>query len=87
MEASKRSLLCQLCAAVNAQIYEFMYIALELRKQYFTDYGLALRGLLKHHSIDPLEYGMPFFSFLFYAAYKNIDYIAHSLFFMECVFR
>ncbi|KAI9257317.1 pyrimidine 5'-nucleotidase [Phascolomyces articulosus] len=27
-----------------------------LRAQYFKDYGLALRGLLKHYDIDALEY-------------------------------
>ncbi|KAI9485064.1 pyrimidine 5'-nucleotidase [Zychaea mexicana] len=30
--------------------------AQELRNRYFSDYGLALRGLLKHHDVDPLEY-------------------------------
>ena len=27
-----------------------------LHKRYYTDYGLALAGLVKHHKIDPLAY-------------------------------
>ncbi|KAI7869913.1 HAD-like domain-containing protein [Spinellus fusiger] len=30
--------------------------ALELRKRYYLDYGLSVRGLIKHHNIDPIEY-------------------------------
>lgn len=30
--------------------------ATALRVHYYKTYGLVLRGLLRHHSIDPLEY-------------------------------
>lgn len=30
--------------------------ARELHKRYYTEYGLAIRGLVKHHDIDPLDY-------------------------------
>ena len=28
----------------------------ELHTRYYRDYGLAIRGLIKHHTIDPLDY-------------------------------
>ncbi|KAJ3197392.1 hypothetical protein HK101_003818 [Irineochytrium annulatum] len=28
----------------------------ELHKRYYVEYGLAIRGLVKHHQIDPVEY-------------------------------
>lgn len=31
--------------------------AKELRARYHMDYGLALRGLQKHHEVDPIQYG------------------------------
>ena len=30
--------------------------AIELHRRYYTDYGLALSGLVLHHKIDPLDY-------------------------------
>ena len=30
--------------------------AIALHRKYYTEYGLALTGLVKHHKIDPLEY-------------------------------
>ncbi|CAK7263949.1 Putative suppressor of disruption of TFIIS [Sporothrix epigloea] len=30
--------------------------ALRLHKEYYTNYGLAIKGLVSHHQIDPLEY-------------------------------
>ncbi|KAF6841954.1 pyrimidine 5'-nucleotidase [Colletotrichum plurivorum] len=30
--------------------------AVKLHKEYFTNYGLAIEGLVRHHQIDPLEY-------------------------------
>lgn len=30
--------------------------AARLHRKYFQDYGLAIRGLLKHHKIDPVHY-------------------------------
>ncbi|KAI8381530.1 pyrimidine 5'-nucleotidase [Radiomyces spectabilis] len=30
--------------------------AIVLRNRYHLDYGLALRGLLKHHQVDPIDY-------------------------------
>ncbi|KDE06450.1 hypothetical protein MVLG_03234 [Microbotryum lychnidis-dioicae p1A1 Lamole] len=27
-----------------------------LRHRYYTDYGLAIRGLVRHHKVDPLDY-------------------------------
>lgn len=27
-----------------------------LHAQYYTDYGLAIEGLVRHHKVDPLEY-------------------------------
>ena len=30
--------------------------AIALHKKYYTEYGLALAGLIKHHKIDPLDY-------------------------------
>lgn len=30
--------------------------AVKLHKDYYTNYGLALEGLVRHHQIDPLEY-------------------------------
>lgn len=30
--------------------------AVKLHKEYFTSYGLAIEGLVRHHKIDPLEY-------------------------------
>src|SRR4051812_20635170 len=30
--------------------------AKSLHQQYFKDYGLAIRGLLKHHKVDPAHY-------------------------------
>lgn len=30
--------------------------AQELHKRYYQEYGLAIRGLIRHHSIDPLDY-------------------------------
>lgn len=30
--------------------------AVRLHKEYYTNYGLALEGLVRHHQIDPLEY-------------------------------
>lgn len=28
----------------------------ELHRRYYKEYGLAIRGLVKHHTIDPLDY-------------------------------
>ncbi|POS80580.1 pyrimidine 5'-nucleotidase [Diaporthe helianthi] len=30
--------------------------AVRLHKEYYTNYGLAIEGLVRHHEIDPLEY-------------------------------
>lgn len=30
--------------------------ALRLHKEYYTNYGLAIKGLVSHHQIDPLDY-------------------------------
>ncbi len=30
--------------------------AVRLHKEYFTNYGLAIEGLVRHHQIDPMEY-------------------------------
>ncbi|KAL7899173.1 Haloacid dehalogenase-like hydrolase domain-containing protein [Trichoderma sp. SZMC 28014] len=30
--------------------------AVKLHKEYYTNYGLAIEGLVRHHQIDPLEY-------------------------------
>lgn len=30
--------------------------AIRLHKEYYTNYGLAIEGLVRHHQIDPLEY-------------------------------
>ncbi|KAM0790129.1 hypothetical protein ACM66B_005453 [Microbotryomycetes sp. NB124-2] len=30
--------------------------AKELRHRYYTEYGLAIRGLVRHHQVDPLDY-------------------------------
>ncbi|KAH7328160.1 Haloacid dehalogenase-like hydrolase-domain-containing protein [Stachybotrys elegans] len=30
--------------------------AVRLHKEYYTNYGLAIEGLVRHHQIDPLEY-------------------------------
>lgn len=30
--------------------------AVRLHKEYFTSYGLAIEGLVRHHQIDPMEY-------------------------------
>ncbi|KAI0011269.1 pyrimidine 5-nucleotidase [Xylariaceae sp. FL0662B] len=30
--------------------------AIRLHKEYYTNYGLAIEGLVRHHEIDPLEY-------------------------------
>lgn len=30
--------------------------AVRLHKEYYTNYGLAIEGLVRHHKIDPLEY-------------------------------
>lgn len=30
--------------------------AVRLHKQYYTHYGLAIEGLVRHHQIDPLDY-------------------------------
>lgn len=30
--------------------------AIRLHKEYYTTYGLAIEGLVRHHQIDPLEY-------------------------------
>ena len=30
--------------------------AIRLHKEYYTMYGLAIEGLVRHHQIDPLEY-------------------------------
>ncbi|KAK1507002.1 pyrimidine 5'-nucleotidase [Colletotrichum tamarilloi] len=30
--------------------------AVKLHKEYYTNYGLAIEGLVRHHEIDPLEY-------------------------------
>ncbi len=30
--------------------------AVKLHKEYFTNYGLAIEGLVRHHEIDPLDY-------------------------------
>lgn len=30
--------------------------AVKLHKQYYTNYGLAIEGLVRHHKIDPLDY-------------------------------
>lgn len=30
--------------------------AVKLHKDYYTNYGLAIEGLVRHHEIDPLEY-------------------------------
>jgi pyrimidine and pyridine-specific 5'-nucleotidase len=30
--------------------------AIELHRRYYTEYGLAIEGLVRHHKIDPLEY-------------------------------
>ncbi|KAI9188171.1 putative suppressor of disruption of TFIIS [Blastocladiella emersonii ATCC 22665] len=30
--------------------------AIRLHKQYYSQYGLSVRGLLKHHSADPVDY-------------------------------
>ena len=30
--------------------------ASQLHQRYYTDYGLAISGLVKHHKVDPLEY-------------------------------
>lgn len=30
--------------------------AVKLHKEYYTSYGLAIEGLVRHHKIDPLEY-------------------------------
>ncbi|GAA94303.1 uncharacterized protein L969DRAFT_204079 [Mixia osmundae IAM 14324] len=30
--------------------------ATELHHRYYTEYGLAIRGLVRHHKIDPLDY-------------------------------
>ncbi|OAV88596.1 hypothetical protein PTTG_01516 [Puccinia triticina 1-1 BBBD Race 1] len=30
--------------------------AQELHERYYKEYGLAIRGLIRHHSIDPLDY-------------------------------
>jgi pyrimidine and pyridine-specific 5'-nucleotidase len=30
--------------------------AIELHHRYYTDYGLAISGLVLHHKVDPLEY-------------------------------
>lgn len=27
-----------------------------LHQQYYTDYGLAIEGLVRHHKIDPMEF-------------------------------
>ena len=32
--------------------------ARQLHKKYFHDYGLAIRGLIKHHNINPSEYDL-----------------------------
>jgi pyrimidine and pyridine-specific 5'-nucleotidase len=30
--------------------------AVKLHKEYYTNYGLAIEGLVRHHEIDPLDY-------------------------------
>jgi pyrimidine and pyridine-specific 5'-nucleotidase len=30
--------------------------AIELHQRYYTEYGLAISGLVLHHKVDPLEY-------------------------------
>jgi pyrimidine and pyridine-specific 5'-nucleotidase len=30
--------------------------AVRLHKEYFTNYGLAIEGLVRHHQIDPMDY-------------------------------
>jgi pyrimidine and pyridine-specific 5'-nucleotidase len=30
--------------------------AVKLHKEYYTNYGLAIEGLVRHHQIDPLDY-------------------------------
>ena len=30
--------------------------AVKLHQEYYTNYGLAIEGLVRHHKIDPLEY-------------------------------
>lgn len=30
--------------------------AVKLHKEYYTNYGLAIEGLVRHHHIDPLDY-------------------------------
>lgn len=30
--------------------------AIRLHREYYTNYGLAIEGLVRHHQIDPLEY-------------------------------
>ena len=30
--------------------------AIRLHKEYYTQYGLAIEGLVRHHQIDPLDY-------------------------------
>jgi pyrimidine and pyridine-specific 5'-nucleotidase len=30
--------------------------AVRLHKEYYTNYGLAIEGLVRHHQIDPLDY-------------------------------
>lgn len=30
--------------------------AAELHHRYYTEYGLAIRGLVRHHKVDPLDY-------------------------------
>jgi pyrimidine and pyridine-specific 5'-nucleotidase len=57
--------------SANAKIAEAMYVRIHdyfvslglsdeeastLNSQYYTQYGLALRGLQRHHGVDPMEF-------------------------------
>lgn len=41
-----------------------------LHYRYYIDYGLAIRGLVKHHEVDPADYGIEHFK-LFVSEYAK----------------
>ncbi|KAI1015036.1 hypothetical protein LB503_003834 [Fusarium chuoi] len=45
--------------------------AVKLHKEYYTNYGLAIEGLVRHHQIDPLDYNAKVTVWLFTNAYVN----------------
>jgi pyrimidine and pyridine-specific 5'-nucleotidase len=56
------SIISQTVSHASADIYFINHLSLSpadataLRRTYYTQYGLAIEGLVRHHKIDPLQY-------------------------------